>query len=89
MTIPAILFGIFLSTFYGAGFHFWRGGDMKQLVVYLVLGWAGFWGGQYLGGLVASEMWRVGGLYLGLATIGAGVLLFAGYYGMKYFLPEK
>jgi hypothetical protein len=89
MTIPAILFGIFLSTLYGAGFHFWRGGDMKRLLVYLVLGWAGFWGGQYLGGLAGITFWQTGGLYLGAATLSAAILLYGGYLAMRYLWPEK
>jgi hypothetical protein len=60
MTIPAILFGIFISTLYGAVFHFWRGGSAKMFVLYLVLAWAGFWLGQYIGVLAEWSFWQTG-----------------------------
>ena len=60
MTIPAVLFGIFLSTLYGALFHFWRGGDTKRLILYIALSWVGFWLGHFIGqlnGLVIRRGW--------------------------------
>jgi hypothetical protein len=48
MSLPSILFGVLLSTLYGAAFHLWRGGGLGRLVLYLVLGWIGFWAGQIL-----------------------------------------
>ena len=80
MTIPAVLFGIFLSTLYGALFHFWRGGDTKRLILYLVLSWAGFWVGQLLGTATGWTFAEVGSLNLGMATLGSAIFLGVGYW---------
>jgi len=80
MTIPAVLFGIFLSTLYGALFHFWRGGDTKRLILYLVLSWVGFWAGQLLGTAMGWVFAEVGSLNLGMATLGSAIFLGVGYW---------
>jgi len=80
MTIPALLFGIFLSTLYGAAFHFWRGGDKKRLILYILLAWVGFWLGQILGTKLGWSFAEVGSLNLGMATLGAAMFLAAGYW---------
>ncbi len=80
MTIPAALFGIILSTLYGAAFHFWRGGDTKRLILYLILSWAGFWTGQFVGNSLEWTFAAVGPLNLGMATLGAGLFLGVGYW---------
>jgi uncharacterized membrane protein YeaQ/YmgE (transglycosylase-associated protein family) len=80
MTIPALLFGIFLSTLYGAAFHFWRGGDKKRLILYILLAWVGFWLGQMLGTKLGWSFAEVGPLNLGMATLGAVIFLAAGYW---------
>jgi hypothetical protein len=80
MTIPAALFGIILSTLYGAAFHFWRGGDIKRLILYLLLSWSGFWIGQLLGTRLGWTFAAVGPLNIGMATLGAFLLMGAGYW---------
>jgi uncharacterized membrane protein YeaQ/YmgE (transglycosylase-associated protein family) len=80
MTIPALIFGIFLSTLYGAAFHFWRGGDKKRLILYILLGWAGFWLGQILGTKLGWSFADVGPLNLGMATLGSALFLGIGYW---------
>ena len=89
MTIPTLLFGIFLSTLYGAAFHFWRGGDIPRLVSYLLLAWAGFWSGHFLGTALAISFWQMGALNVGAATIGAALFLYAGHLAIHYLLPKK
>ncbi len=78
-----IVFGIALSTFYGAAFHFWRGGDRNRLFLYLGLSWAGFWLGHFLGVNMGWSFGQVGPLYLGMATLGSALALF-GAYGFFY-----
>ena len=78
-----ILFGILLSTLYGAAFHFWRGGSTRQLALYLGLSWAGFWLGHYVGQRLGWSFAQVGPLYAGMATLGSLAALF-GYYGVIY-----
>jgi uncharacterized membrane protein YeaQ/YmgE (transglycosylase-associated protein family) len=80
MTIPAVIFGIILSTLYGAAFHFWRGGDKKRLVLYILLSWVGFWLGQFIGTSLGWTFAEVGALNVGMATLGAGLFLGVGYW---------
>jgi hypothetical protein len=86
MTMPFIniLFGVILSTLYGAAFHFWRGGSTRRLALYLGLSWAGFWLGHYVGQLMGWSFGQVGPLYVGMATLGSLAALF-GAYGVFYF----
>ena len=78
MTFPAILFGIVLSTAYGTAFHFWKGGSLKKLLLYIVLAWLGFWTGHIVGGLIGWSFAAVGPINTGLATIGSALFLFVG-----------
>jgi hypothetical protein len=78
MTFPAILFGIVLSTAYGTAFHFWKGGSLKKLLLYIVLAWLGFWIGHIVGGLIGWSFAAVGPINTGLATIGSALFLFVG-----------
>jgi hypothetical protein len=78
MTIPAILFGIVLSSIYGTVFHFWKGGNMKKLLFFLALAWAGFWVGHGVGWLLDWSFAAVGPLNAGMATLGSAVFLFGG-----------
>lgn len=80
MTLPAFILGVILSTLYGMAFHLWQGGGLGRLILYLLLGWAGFW----LGHLVArSQNWSfdsLGSLHFGVATIGAIIFLLVGHW---------
>jgi hypothetical protein len=89
MTLPALLFGVLLSTAYGAAFHFYRGGSMNRLVLYLILGWLGFWAGHYLGWSMAWDFFAVGPLYVGAATLGSLIFLVVGYYLSNFEIPQE
>ena len=78
MTVPAILFGLLLSTLYGAAFHFWRGGGPGKLLLYILLSWLGFWAGHSLSGFMKMSFGDVGPLHFGMATIGSLIFLAAG-----------
>ncbi len=80
MTIPNFLLGLVISTLFGAGFHLWRGGNAGRLLLYLVLGWAGFWFGHYLGGALNWTFWQMGPLNLGAAVFGSFITLGVGYW---------
>jgi uncharacterized membrane protein YeaQ/YmgE (transglycosylase-associated protein family) len=80
MTYPAILFGIIISTLYGSAFHFWRGGGIGRLVLYLIFGWIGFWLGHGLGSYFEFTFDMLGPIHLGSATVGSLVLLLFGYW---------
>ncbi|MDD2694506.1 MAG: hypothetical protein PHD58_01105 [Anaerolineales bacterium] len=80
MTLPALFLGILLSTLYGCLFHLWRGGKAGRLILYLILGWLGFWSGHILGVRYGWEFGRIGPLYVGSATAFSIFFLFAGYW---------
>jgi uncharacterized membrane protein YeaQ/YmgE (transglycosylase-associated protein family) len=88
MTIPALLFGFVLSTLYGAAFHFWRGGGAGRLLLYLILGWLGFWTGQFIGDRLGWSFASLGPLNLGMATLGSFLFLGAGYW-LSLVEPDK
>jgi uncharacterized membrane protein YeaQ/YmgE (transglycosylase-associated protein family) len=80
MTLPALIFGILVSTLYGAAFHLWRGGSLGRLLLYLLLGWIGFWVGHLLATNWGWAFLSVGSLRLGMATFGSFSLLLVGYW---------
>lgn len=80
MTIPALLFGFLVSTLLGAVFHLWKGGGLGRLLLYLILGWVGFWGGHILGNRLGWTFGSIGPLRFGMAVLVAIATLFAGYW---------
>ena len=71
MTIPAVLFGVLISTLYGAAFHLWRGGNLSKLSLYIIASWIGFWIGHGMGGWMDVSFLDLGPLHLGMATMGS------------------
>lgn len=80
MTAPALLIGFVIASIYGSAFHLWRGGQMARLLVYLVLGWAGFWAGHFLGEYLGWHFLGLGPLNMGVATIGSAIFLLVGHW---------
>ena len=80
MSLPSILFGVLISTLFGAAFHVWRGGSLGRLLLYLVLGWIGFWAGQFLASRLGWTFASLGPLHLGFATLSSLALLAIGYW---------
>lgn len=80
MSLPSILIGALISTLYGAAFHLWRGGGLGRLLLYLVLGWIGFWAGHFLADRFGWTFASLGPLHLGMATLAAIFLLGIGYW---------
>lgn len=78
MPFATILFGIALSTLYGAAFHFLRGGSGRKLLIDLLLAWAGFWIGDQLGLYNGWTFWSVGVLNAGMGTVVSLALLLLG-----------
>ncbi len=89
MTLPAILFGMVLSSAYGAAFHFWKGGRMNKLILFVALAWAGFWTGHIVGGLIGWRFAAVGPLNTGMATLGSVVFLFVGEWLSRVEISQK
>jgi hypothetical protein len=78
MTFPAIIFGIVLSTIYGTAFHFFKGGSLNRLFLYIILSWLGFWSGHFVGAALGWSFAAAGPLNAGMATLGSVVILFVG-----------
>ena len=78
MPIPTIVFGILLSTLYGAFYHLIRGGSLRRMLFYFVLAWAGFWLGDTLGWYMGWNFATVGVLNAGTGTILSLVFLVVG-----------
>lgn len=80
MTVPALILGILVSTLMGAAAHLLVGGQPWKLVLFLILGWIGFWGGHLLGDYLGWTFWSVGPLRLGTAIFVALIVLAFGYW---------
>jgi uncharacterized membrane protein YeaQ/YmgE (transglycosylase-associated protein family) len=80
MTLPAFLLGMLISSLYGMFFHFWKRGGLGRLLLYLILGWTGFWAGHWLAGRLGLSFDSLGPLHLGMATLGSFIFLFIGYW---------
>lgn len=78
MTIPTLLFALFVALLYGLLYHLLRGGKIWRLVFYIGLSVLGFAVGHLIG------IWRgwiftpLGSLNLGMSTLGSFVVLMIG-----------
>jgi hypothetical protein len=80
MKLPSILMGILISTLIGAAFHLLRGGGLGRLILYLLLGWVGFWAGQLAAVQLQWSFWTIGQLHLGMAAAGSLLFLSIGHW---------
>jgi len=80
MTVPALLFGILVSTLMGAALHLLAGGSLWRLGAFILVAWVGFWAGHVLGGNLGWTFLGVGPLNLGAALLGGLVALLIGYW---------
>ncbi len=78
MTIPMLALGLLISTLLGALFHLWRGGGGGRLLLYLLLGWVGFWFGELIARRLGWSILNLGSLHLGPALVVELVFLYAG-----------
>ena len=88
MPLPTLIFGALLSTMLGAGFHLWRGGGGGQLVLDLLLGWLGFWAGQWIAEQMGWTFASLGALHLVPAFLGSLALMLLGAW-LGPSAPEK
>ena len=80
MTLPAFLFFSLVGILYGTLFHLWRGGNAGRLLLYVLLGWSGFWVGHFLGDYLMWTFWHFGAVNFGMATLISLVFLALGYW---------
>lgn len=78
MPNTTIVFGILLSTLYGAIFHLIRGGSTKMMLLSLLLAWAGFWLGDTLGWYLGWSFAAIGNLNAGTGSISCLIFMLAG-----------
>ena len=89
MTLPAIVFGIVLSTVYGTAFHVWKGGSLYKLFLYVILSWLGFWIGHFIGVKLGWNFAAAGPINAGMATLGSAVFLFVGEWLSRVEITKK
>jgi hypothetical protein len=89
MTLPSIIFGIVISSLYGAIFHLYRGGGFGHLLLYLIMAWFGFWIGHLIGNNLGWTFLSLGPLNLGMATISAAIMMVLGYWLSLVDLKNK
>lgn len=80
MNLTTLVFGGLIATLYGALFHLVRGGGLGRLLVYIILSWIGFWAGQFLAEQQNWDLFNVGNLHIGAATISSLVVMFLGHW---------
>ncbi len=78
MTIPSLILAFLIASLYGAFYHLIRGGRLGRLLLFLILGWAGFALGHLLGLWQGWLLFPLGELNLGLSTLGSLLLLVVG-----------
>jgi hypothetical protein len=78
MTLPIVVFGFLLSSFYGALFHLWKNGGVGRLILFLILSWIGFVAGQLIAQQLGWNFWTVGKLHIGMATLASALFLIGG-----------
>lgn len=90
MTFPSLIFGIILSTAYGTAFHFFKGGALPRLGLYILLAWLGFWIGHILlGNLAGWTFLSIGPLHVGAGTLAAFVVLIVGDWLSRIEVTRK
>jgi hypothetical protein len=89
MTLPTLIFGIILSTVYGTAFHFWKGGSLSKVLLYILLAWLGFWFGNFIGDSFKWNFASVGSLNAGMATLGSAIFLFIGEWLSRVEITHK
>ena len=75
LAIAGFILSALLAIAYGAAFHFFVGGSLPTVVVYLITSTVGFIIGHFVGLFLGIETFRVGAVYLLTASIGSWVLL--------------
>jgi hypothetical protein len=80
MTLPSLLLGAAIASFFGALFHLIRGGGFGKLILYLLLSWLGFWAGHALAAHFEWNFDRLGGLHIGTACAFSVLFLLAGHW---------
>lgn len=84
----ALVLGFLLAGIYGGVFHLIFGGSIRRIALYLVVAWAGFFIGQFVGDFFNFELLKLGKVHLISASVGAWLALFATSWLMGHE-PER
>jgi len=76
MTIPSFIFSFLVASFWGAAFHFWKGGSGGRLLLNLILSWIGFFLGNWIGRSWEISFLMIGPFSGGFGSLGSLILLF-------------
>ncbi len=74
---PYILLSLLLGATYGTLFHLWRGQNLRDLIIYFLMGIIGFGLGQGLGNILGVNLLLIGPVHIIEATVTSWVGLFA------------
>lgn len=80
MQSPSFLLGLILSTLYGAIFHLIVGGNPLRFLFFILMGWLGFWGAQWLADALQWSIVDIGELHLDAATFGSICAMVFGFW---------
>lgn len=75
MMMPAVIFCVLAASLYGCLYHFFRGGNLFSLIVYIIVSNAGFFLGQYIGELLGAGFFELGTINFGVGSIFSWLLL--------------
>ena len=78
LPLPSIMLGLIISSLLGAAFHLWKGGGPGRLILDLLLGWLGFWFGQFIASRLQINLFNLGSLHLGPALLMGFIFLLVG-----------
>lgn len=78
MTLPTLLLALLIGLFYGTFYHLVRGGSFWRLLLYLALSLFGFGIGHLVGLWRGWLLFPIGGMNLGLSSIGSLLALILG-----------
>jgi hypothetical protein len=76
MITPSFVFSFLLASFWGAAFHFWKGGSGGRLLLNLILSWIGFFLGSRVGISWDISFLMIGSISGGFGSLGSLILLF-------------
>lgn len=76
MITPSLVFSFLLASFWGAAFHFWKGGSGARLLLDLILSWLGFFLGSWMSSSWEITFLMIGPYSGGFGSLGSLLLLF-------------
>jgi hypothetical protein len=84
MTLPGYLLGFVIASLLGVLFHLWRGGHIGRLLLFVVLSWAGFWAGHFIGNYLSFSLGKFGVLNISTAILGSLIFLIVGNWLSRF-----